>query len=83
MTYQFSPERLRAARKAAGYTQERLARQLDSITLRTVQRWEIEPGGGPKGGDLLALADILGIAPEALYEAENDDDERTRLEAVA
>jgi transcriptional regulator with XRE-family HTH domain len=72
--YRFEPRRLKAARDVAGLTQEGLARKLQEITVRTITRWESGEGEGPKGAQLVALADALEISPESLY-VEGGDEE--------
>lgn len=61
----FDGSALRAARLAAGLTQEGLARKM-GVTLRTVTRWE-ESIGQPNGSKLIALAGLLGIDPDEFY----------------
>jgi transcriptional regulator with XRE-family HTH domain len=56
---------IRAAREAAGLTQEGLARQLD-IALRTVSSWEAAERL-PRGRNLQALARALARDPSWFY----------------
>lgn len=57
---------MRTARKATGLTQEELAREIH-MTLRTIQRWE-DGSSQPKASALLALCDVLEVAPEAFFQ---------------
>jgi transcriptional regulator with XRE-family HTH domain len=57
---------VRAARIAAGLTQERLARTLN-VSLRTVLTWELSETQHPRGHNLTALARALGKDPAWFY----------------
>jgi transcriptional regulator with XRE-family HTH domain len=61
---EFDPAKLRAARVAAGLSQEKLAARM-RVPRISVVRWE---GGHrrPYAGTLAALAEALGLAPDAL-----------------
>jgi putative transcriptional regulator len=61
----FAAERVRAARKEIGLSNEGLARAID-VSLRTVQRWQ-DGKNAPQGAQLLRLAKALGLQPEDLY----------------
>jgi transcriptional regulator with XRE-family HTH domain len=67
---------IRAARKAAGLTQEQLARVLDVGSVRTVLGWERD-GRLPRGRNLQALCSALGHEPGWFY-TEHPDAETAR-----
>jgi transcriptional regulator with XRE-family HTH domain len=62
---EFDRDALQAARLRAGLSQENLAR-LVGVTVRTTWRWE-RGGGEPNGTKLIALADVLNVAPDDLF----------------
>lgn len=69
MATQLIGERLRAAREAAGLTQQDLYYQLRNRGLgapdvKTIGRWE--NSGRIKSEDLLMLAEFYGVEPQAL-----------------
>lgn len=66
---------IRAAREAAGMTQEQLARLLDVRSVRTVTGWELD-GRLPRGRNLQALADVLGRDPSWFYAVHPSTSER-------
>jgi transcriptional regulator with XRE-family HTH domain len=66
------PVNVRAARNAAGLTQEQLARAMD-VSLRTVQGWELGEVQHLGAPNLLALAKALGKDPGWFYGVHNDD----------
>lgn len=59
-------ERIRAARRANGWTNEELAARV-GVNWRTVQRWQ--SGALPRVKTLLKLADVLGV-PQSYLVAE-------------
>lgn len=65
-------QRIRQARKAKGWTHERLAREME-VGLRTVQRWQ--DGDLPRLGTLMRLAEVLDV-PQA-YFVETEDEQAT------
>jgi transcriptional regulator with XRE-family HTH domain len=66
------PVNVRAARSAAGLTQEQLARRMD-VSLRTVQGWELGEVQQLEARSLLALAKALGKDPGWFYGVHSDD----------
>lgn len=62
------PIRMRSALDESGFTQERLAREVD-VTLRTVQFW-LAGDREPKGRQLVRLADALQRPAGWFYEPE-------------
>jgi transcriptional regulator with XRE-family HTH domain len=67
---EFSPERLRAARIAAGLTPEQLATAIGRSSFST-RRYE-SGQSRPRAGDLGRLADALGISPGDLFESDSE-----------
>ena len=61
----FDGDVLLLARLRAGFTQEKLARELD-ITTRAYQRWEYGLGL-PRPENVARAADLLGISTSELY----------------
>ena len=53
-------DRIRAARVAAGYTQEALAREV-GVTRSAVAQWETDRAG-QVGGNLARIAEVLGVS---------------------
>jgi transcriptional regulator with XRE-family HTH domain len=59
------PERIRLARRRAGYSQEALA-QLLGVKRSAVANWEATSGASPCGANLERLAEVLKVAYEWL-----------------
>lgn len=68
--------RLRAARIAAGHTQEELARLID-VTTRAVGKLESGESKGPSARTLQRLSAVLGVSIDALlsFSAENEGEQ--------
>ncbi len=64
MTTQTLGERIRAARQAAGLSQEKLAERL-GLTRQAVTKWETGQSA-PSTENLLRLAEVLGVPVTAL-----------------
>ena len=64
MTTETLGERIRAARQAAGLSQEKLAEQL-GLTRQAVTKWETGQSA-PSTENLLRLAEVLGVPVTAL-----------------
>lgn len=65
-------ERIAAARKAAGLTQEALGEKL-GVSRQAVSKWETG-AADPSTANLLALAKLYGVSPEELLRnAQNED----------
>ena len=67
---------LRAAIEATGWSLERVAAEIEKqhgirVTRQTVFNWQ-RCHSEPRGWSLLALADVLGTTPMALYEEGRD-----------
>ena len=67
MTTQTLGERIRAARQAAGLSQEKLAERL-GLTRQAVTKWETGQSA-PSTENLLRLAEVLGVPMTALLGA--------------
>ena len=67
MTTQTLGERIRAARQAAGLSQEKLAERL-GLTRQAVTKWETGQSA-PSTENLLRLAEVLGVPVTALLDA--------------
>lgn len=67
MTTQTLGERIRAARQAAGLSQEKLAERL-GLTRQAVTKWETGQSA-PSTENLLHLAEVLGVPVTALLDA--------------
>jgi transcriptional regulator with XRE-family HTH domain len=66
---------IRAARKAAGLTQERLARELD-VTSSTVANWERGQSWPSHRSNLSRLAGVLGREPVWFFTEHDQDAEQ-------
>lgn len=78
---------LKDARRAAGLTQEQLAEQT-GVSARTILRWERGNITKPRGDELMAVADSVGIPREDALRAvgwlpDAPDNERTPEKQVA
>ena len=67
MTTETLGERIRAARQAAGLSQEKLAERL-GLTRQAVTKWETGQSA-PSTENLLRLAEVLGVPVTALLDA--------------
>ena len=66
-------ERIAAARKAAGLTQEALGEKL-GVSRQAVSKWETG-AADPSTANLLALARLYGVSPEELLHNAQSEDE--------
>ena len=65
-------ERVAAARKAAGLTQETLGEKL-GVSRQAVSKWETG-AADPSTANLLALAKLYGVSPEELLRNAQSED---------
>src|SRR3954465_9864991 len=69
-------ERVRKARRNAGYTQASAAKAL-GCTERTISNWEREPGTtNPSPALFLQFADLVGSSTSWLYDGEEPNERR-------
>jgi transcriptional regulator with XRE-family HTH domain len=75
--------RVKELAQARGLTQEALSRRAN-VPISTVRRiWQNSRAGDPRGGTLLAIAEVLGVSINDLYAIKDSTEESQSAEPDA